>query len=106
MSELAFGAAIPSWRVRALALDLPGAGEALVVGHPGVLHAQVFPCYYGMSHKVDGHWERRPRAGQHHSFPEDERQRCSRTRSVPGYIGYGWLSMFLDDEPTGSRWQN
>ncbi|AQP52505.1 MmcQ/YjbR family DNA-binding protein [Tessaracoccus flavescens] len=100
MSELAFEPDDPLLaRVRALAIDLPGAQEKLVVGHPAFYTRKVF-CYYGMSHKVDGHWERRPRTVSF-LLPEDERRAMLEDPRVhvPGYIGpYGWLSMFLNDE--------
>ncbi|SHJ11148.1 YjbR protein [Tessaracoccus bendigoensis DSM 12906] len=86
-------------RLRSICLDLPGAAEKLVVGHPAFYTRKVF-AYFGMSNKVDGRWVPNPRTVSV-LLPEDERLALLEDPRVhiPGYIGpYGWISLHIDGD--------
>ncbi len=86
-------------RVRAIALDLPGAAEKVSHGRPAFFTRKVF-AYYGGSQKVDGEWIQHeqsimvlPDPGERRALVADERF------WVPGYLGpSGWLGLDLDDD--------
>lgn len=86
-------------RVRALALDLPGADEKVSHGHPAFFTKKVF-AYYGGSIKVDGEYV--PHTQSLLVLPDDEEARalleeprCYR----PAYLGAGgWVGVDLGDD--------
>ena len=84
-------------RLRALALDLPGAAEKIGHGRPTFFTTKVF-CYYGGSPKVDIH-----RRHDHAIIvlPDRDDEPALRQDSrfwVPAYLGpSGWLGIDLDD---------
>ncbi len=91
-------------RVRAIALDLPGADEKVSHGRPAFFTVKVF-AYYGGSVKVDGVWVQHDQSimvlvddAERRALAEDPR--CY----LPAYIGtYGWLGLDLDDDTDWSE---
>lgn len=86
-------------RIRAIALAFPGAEERISVGHANFATKRVF-AWYGMSHKVDGVWQRNPQSVAV-LLPHDERLALLERDDtfVPGYIGpSGWIGVFLTDD--------
>lgn len=89
-------------RLRAIALELPGAGEKISHGHPAFFTRKVF-AYFGGSIKVDGEWV--PHERSLVVLPDEEEaralleeDRCYR----PAYLGpSGWVGIDLDE---GSDW--
>lgn len=85
-------------RVRAIALDLPGADEKVSHGHPAFFTTKVFG-YYGGSIKVDGEYVQhtqslvvQPDEEEARALLEDPR--CYR----PAYLGpSGWVGLDLDE---------
>lgn len=85
-------------RVRAIALALPGAQERVSVGHANFATKRVF-AWYGMSHKVDGQWQRNLQSVSVLLPPDERLALIERDDTfVPGYIGpSGWLGILLSD---------
>lgn len=85
-------------RVRALALDLPGAAEKLSHGHPAFFTKKVF-AYYGGSLKTDGDWVQHPQSLVVQPDPDDRAALAEDPRVyVPAYLGpSGWIGFDLDD---------
>lgn len=89
-------------RVRAIALELPGADEKISHGHPAFFTTKVF-VYFGGSIKVDGQYEQHPQSlvvlpDEEETRALLEQRRCYR----PAYLGpSGWVGVDLDD---GTDW--
>lgn len=86
-------------QVRALALDLPGAGEKVSHGHPAFFTKKVF-AYFGGSIKVDGSYVQHERSLVIQPDEEEARALLEDERCyLPAYLGpSGWVGVDLDED--------
>jgi predicted DNA-binding protein (MmcQ/YjbR family) len=79
-------------RIRALALEFPGAAEKVSHGRPVFFTKKIF-LYYGSSVRVDGQWIQHPQAITVLAEPEEREALLQRDWFVPAYFGgTGWIA--------------